>query len=52
MEKFKTGLIENDRMYLIDKAGRILKKIKNSSVKTKWSWFRFGKHDYCFYQDK
>jgi len=49
--KVKTYMIENDKMYLLDNSGRKIKKIKDKSVKTKRSWIRFGKHDYCFYQE-
>ena len=49
--KVKTYTIENDKMYLINN-GRKVKKIKDKSVKSKWSWIRFGKHDYSFYQVK
>ena len=49
--KVKTYMIENDKMYLIDK-GRKVKKIKDKSVKSKLSWIRFSNHDYSFYQEK
>jgi hypothetical protein len=39
-------------MYLIDKSGKKIKKIKDKAVKTKGSCIRFGKHYYCFYQVK
>jgi hypothetical protein len=45
-------MIENDKMYLIDKSGKKVKKIKDKSVKFKGSWIRFGKHDYCFYKER
>lgn len=50
--KVKTYMIGNDKMYLIDKSGNKVKKIKDKSVKIKVSWIRFGKHDYSFYQEK
>jgi hypothetical protein len=50
--KVKTYMIENDKMYLIDKSGKKVKKIKDKSVKFKGSWLRFGKHDYCFYKER
>jgi hypothetical protein len=50
--KVKSYMIENDKMYLIDKSGKKVKKIKDKSVKFKGSWIRFGKHDYCFYKER
>jgi len=50
--KIKTYEIEKDKMYLLDKNGLKVKKLKDKSFKTKWSWLKFGKHDYCFYQEK
>lgn len=49
--KVKTYIIETDKMYLTEK-GKKATKIKDKSVKTKWSWIRFCKHDYSFYQVK
>lgn len=50
--KVKTYTLENDKMYLIDKSGKKVKKIKDKSVKIKGSWIRFGKHEYCFFLEK
>lgn len=50
--KVKTYMIENDKMYLVDKSGKKVKKIKDKSVKFKGCWIRFGKHAYCFYKEK
>lgn len=50
--KVRTYTIENDKMYLIDKSGKSVKKIKDKSVKLKRCWLSFGKHDYCFYKEK
>ena len=50
--KVRTYVLENDKMYLIDKSGRKVKRIKDKSLKFKGGWIRFGKHDYCFYREK
>ena len=48
--KVRTYMIENDKMYLIGKSGKKVKKIKDKSMKFKGDWIRFGKHHYCFYK--
>lgn len=45
----KKFLIEGEEMYLLNEKGKKVRLIKDSSVKTPWSWLRFGRHRYCFY---
>jgi hypothetical protein len=46
--KVKTYEIENDKMYLLDNKGNKIERIKDKSVKLKWSWLRNGHHKYYF----
>lgn len=44
--KVKTFMIENDKMYMIDNKGNRIERIKDKSVKNKWSWFRNGRYKF------
>jgi hypothetical protein len=46
--KVKTYMIENDKMYLIDNKGNKVKRVKDKSVKLKWSWLKNGRHKFYF----
>jgi hypothetical protein len=46
--KVKTYVIENDKMYVLDNKGKKTERIKDKSVKTKWSWLRNGRHKFYF----
>ncbi len=46
--KVKTYVIENDKMYMLDNKGNKIERIKDKSVKLKWSWLRNGHHKFYF----
>ncbi len=46
--KVKTYEIENDKMYMLDNKGNKIERIKDKSVKLKWSWLRNGHHKFYF----
>jgi hypothetical protein len=50
--KVEIYMIENEKMYLLNKRGGKVKKRKDKSVKIDGSWLNFGKHDFCFYLEK
>jgi len=49
-DKIKKYQLVNDKMYLLDSKGKVIKKIQDKSFRTKRSWFRNGQHKYTFYK--
>lgn len=41
-------LTVDNKMYLLNDKGRAIKKMKDKSFRTKWSWVSFGRHKYYF----